>query len=65
MHVAQLACGLLLKMLKHFEVLLNIFEFSFVKEIVESWLIYVLIKGNRNETETIKQSQCKLLFLTF
>ena len=28
--------GLLLKMLKHFEVMLNIFEFPHVKEIVES-----------------------------
>ena len=32
----QLAGGLLLKMLKYFEVMLNIFEFSRVKEIVES-----------------------------
>ena len=32
----QLAGGLLLKMLKYFEVMLNIFEFSHVKEIVES-----------------------------
>ena len=31
----------LLKMLKYFEVKLNIFEFSHVKEIVESWLVYV------------------------
>ena len=26
---------------KNFEVMLNIFEFSHVKKIVESWLIYV------------------------
>ena len=32
----QLADGLLLKMLKYFEVMLNIFEFSHVKEIVKS-----------------------------
>ena len=32
----QLAGRLLLKMLKSFEVMLNIFEFSHVKEIVES-----------------------------
>ena len=32
----QLAGGSLLKMLKYFEVILNIFEFSHVKEIVES-----------------------------
>ena len=37
----QLAGGLLLKMLKHFEVVLNIFEFSHVKEIAESSLVYV------------------------
>ena len=36
-----LAGGLLLKMLKYFEVMLSIFEFSHVKEIVESWLGYV------------------------
>ena len=33
---AQLAGSLLLKMLKYFEVMLNIFEFSHKKEIVES-----------------------------
>ena len=32
----QLAGGLLLKMLKYFEVTLNIFEFSHVTKIVES-----------------------------
>ena len=37
----QLASGLLLKILKHFEVMLNIFEFSLKKEIVESRLVIV------------------------
>ena len=37
----QLASGLLLKILKHFEVMLNIFEFSLMKEIVESRLVIV------------------------
>ena len=32
----QLAGGLLLKILKYFEVVLNIFQFSRVKEIVQS-----------------------------
>ena len=32
----QLAGGLLLKMLKYFEVMLNIFGFSHVKDIAES-----------------------------
>ena len=32
----QLAGSLLLKMLKYFEIMLNIFEFSHVKEIAES-----------------------------
>ena len=32
--------GLLLKMLTFFEVMLNIFEFSHVKELVESRLVY-------------------------
>ena len=38
--VAQLAGGLLLKKLKYFEVMLNIFELSRVSENVESWLVY-------------------------
>ena len=33
---AQLVIGLLLKMLKYFEVMLNIFEFSHVEEIIKS-----------------------------
>ena len=37
---AQLAGGVLLKKLKYFEVMLNIFEFSPVWENVESWLVY-------------------------
>ena len=36
----QLAGGLLLKKLKYLKVMLNIFEFSRVWEIVESWLVY-------------------------
>ena len=36
----QLAGGLLLKKLKYFEVMLNIFEFSRVWENVEIWLVY-------------------------
>ena len=36
----QLAGCLLLKKLKHFEVMLNIFEFSQVWQNVESWLVY-------------------------
>ena len=35
--VAQLIGGVLLKKLKYFEVMLNIFEFSRVLEIVKSW----------------------------
>ena len=38
--MTQLAGGLLLKILKYFEVMLNIFEFSHVKEFVESSLVY-------------------------
>ena len=40
----SLAGGSLLKKLKHFEVMLNIFEFSRVWENVESRLVY----ANRN-----------------
>ena len=36
MYATQLADGLLLKILKYFEVVLNFFEISHVKEIVES-----------------------------
>ena len=38
----QLTGGLLLTMLKHFEVMLKFFKFFHVKEIVESWLLYVI-----------------------
>ena len=38
--VTHLAGGLLLKMLNYFEVMLNVFEFSHVKEIVESLVVY-------------------------
>ena len=55
----KLAGGLLLKMLKYFKVMLNIFEFSHVKEIVESWLVYLnkfpWIIQSLFLTETIKQ----------
>ena len=37
---AQLAGGLLLKKLKYFEVMLNIFGFSQVWNYLESWLVY-------------------------
>ena len=36
MRATQVAGGLLLQMLKYVEVMLSIFEFSLVKEIVES-----------------------------
>ena len=39
-NVTQLAGGVLLKNVKYFEVMLNIFEFSWVWGIVESWLVY-------------------------
>ena len=40
-HNYELAGGLLLKKLKYVEVILNIFEFSPVKEFVETLLAYV------------------------
>ena len=40
-YTTRLAGGLLLKMLKYFELMLNIFEFSRVWENVESWFINV------------------------
>ena len=39
--MSQLAVNFLLKMLQYFEVMLHVFEFSHVKEIVESLLHYV------------------------
>ena len=54
------ASNLLLKILKYFEVRLNIFEFSHVNEIVKSWLVYenkfswIIQSGFL--TETIKES---------
>ena len=56
----QLASDLLLKMIKHFRVMLNILEFFHVKKIVEIWLVYVNkfnipIKffGRDNETKLV------------
>ena len=40
-YVTHLTGGLLLKMLKYLKVLLNVSEFSHLKEIVESWLVYI------------------------
>ena len=40
MCVTQLAGDLLLKMLKYFEVIFKMFEFSYTKQIVESSLVY-------------------------
>ena len=59
----QLARGLLLKMLKYFKIMLNIFEVSDVKlvhinkfsSIIQSCYL----------AEKIKRSYCQLLFLTF
>ena len=45
--VTQLAGGFLLKILRYFEVMLNIFEFSHMKEMVESWLVY----GNKSSCQ--------------
>ena len=63
----QLAGGLLLKMLKYFEVMLDIFSFCHAKNIVESWLVYVnkfsQIMRSLFLTETIKPLY-HLLFLT-
>ena len=39
--MTQIIEDLLLKMVKYFEVMLNIFEFSYMKEIIESWLVCI------------------------
>ena len=39
-YATQLTGGLLLKKVKYFEVILNIFEFSRVWENLEPWLVY-------------------------
>ena len=58
--MTQLAGGSLLKILKYFDVMLKIFEFSHLKEIVKSSLVYVnkcsWITQSCFFTETIKQS---------
>ena len=35
----------IVEILKYFEVILNIFEFSHVKEIVEFWLVYEIVES--------------------
>ena len=56
----QLAGGLLLKKLKYFEVMWNIFEFSRVWKYVETWLVYAnklfWIAQPYFMTDTIKRS---------
>ena len=58
--MTQLAGDLLLKKMKYFEVMLNIFEFSRVWGNVESWLVYAnklfWIAQSYFSTNIIKQS---------
>ena len=60
---------LFVKNAKIFSSYVNIFEFSHVKEIVQSWLIYVTKFSSVIQwyflTETIKQNYCQLLYFTF
>ena len=64
----QLAGGLLLKKLKYFEFMLNIFVLSRVWENVESWMPSAnkpfWIEKSYFLTDIIKQNQCQYLFLT-
>ena len=60
-HMPDSACtGVLLKILKYFAVMLNIFETFHVLQIVESWLIHAnkfsWITKSRSLTGTIKWS---------
>ena len=63
----QFVGGLLLKMPKNFEIMWNIFDFSNVKETVESSLVYVnkvsWIIQSCFLPKAIKQSYWQLLFL--
>ena len=65
---SQLAGGLLLKKLKYFEFMLNIFVLSRVWENVESWMPSAnkpfWIEKSYFLTDIIKQNQCQYLFLT-
>ena len=65
----QLAGGLLLKMLKYFEVMSKIFESSHQKESVVYWLVFAnKFLWNIQScflNDIIKRSYCQLLFLTF
>ena len=60
---------LIVKKLKYFKFILNIFEFYQLYEIVESWLVYAnkfsWIAQLHFSTGIIKRSQCQLLFLAF
>ena len=63
--------GLLLKNLKYLEVMLNISEFSRVRENGASWLVYANKLFELPKTasyfskDIIKQNLCQLVFLTF
>ena len=55
----------LLKKLKYFEIILNIFEFSWVWEIVESWLVYVNIVTRKNTVWKLARGCCLCYCKTF
>ena len=67
--LTQLAGGLLLKKLKYFEVMLNIFDLSRVWEKIESCLVYAnklfWIAQPDFSTDIIKRTKGQLLFLAF
>ena len=60
---------LIVKNAKIFSSYVNIFEFSYSKEIVQSWLIYVTKFSSIIQscflTETLKQNYCQLIYFTF
>ena len=68
--------SLLLKILRHFEAMLNIFEFSPVKKTVESWFIWISFHESSDHvswltlffclsTETISKVSATIFFLIF
>ena len=65
-YMRKLACQWLV-VEKYVKIRLNIFEFSYVKEIVKSWLVYEnkfsWIIQSSFLTEAIKRSLCQLLYL--
>ena len=63
--MTQPAGDLLLKILKYFEAMFNIFEFFHVKEIVQSWLVYGITCRESFNMFLEKDNEIKLVPVSF